>query len=134
MTPENVLEETKKQVMKILKSPGCRKTPVFVKNLETAVEISQAFTREKYCKHIAPSILTHGSLRRICPIFMLSNVTGEGLDLVRITLLHIFCMTDQPYHVDQFRTFLNLCPSSEGDQEKYPIDQPLEVMQFDSRS
>ncbi|KAG8898937.1 hypothetical protein FRC00_002125, partial [Tulasnella sp. 408] len=29
MTPENVLAETKKQVQKILRSPGCRKTPVF---------------------------------------------------------------------------------------------------------
>ncbi|KAG8862481.1 hypothetical protein FRB96_001552 [Tulasnella sp. 330] len=90
MTPPNVLEETKKQVMKILRSPGCRKTPVFVKNLETAIEISQTFTKD----------------RSVCPVFMLSNVTGEGLEL--------------------FRTLLNLVPSSEGDQEKYPVDQPLE--------
>ncbi|KAF8577306.1 P-loop containing nucleoside triphosphate hydrolase protein [Ramaria rubella] len=89
MTPPNILAETVKQVVKILKSPGCRKTPVFVKTPETAVELSQVFAKE-----------------RLCPIFQLSNTTGEGLDFVR--------------------TFLNLLPSSEGDDEKFVADQPLE--------
>jgi len=89
MTPANVLQETIKQVTKILKSPGCRKTPVFVKSAEVAVEVSQAFVTE-----------------RLCPIFQISNVTGEGLDLLR--------------------SFLNLLPSSEGDQSKFASDQPLE--------
>ncbi|TFK44701.1 P-loop containing nucleoside triphosphate hydrolase protein [Crucibulum laeve] len=89
MTPPNVLAETIKQVVKILKSPGCRKSPVFVKSIEIAVEISTSFGAE-----------------RICPIFQVSNVTGEGLDFVR--------------------TFLNLLPSSEGDSEKFSLDQPLE--------
>ncbi|EJD03134.1 GTP-binding protein 1 [Fomitiporia mediterranea MF3/22] len=69
MTPPNVLAETVKQVTKILKSPGCRKTPVFVQSLETAVEISQVFAKQ-----------------RLCPIFQVSNVTGAGLDLVRTFL------------------------------------------------
>lgn len=89
MTPAPKLEETIKQVTKILKSPGCRKTPVFVKSAETAVELSQVFAKE-----------------RLCPIFQLSNVTGEGLD--------------------HLRTFLNLLPSSEGDKEKFESDQPFE--------
>ncbi|KAH8107926.1 P-loop containing nucleoside triphosphate hydrolase protein [Cristinia sonorae] len=89
MTPANVLAETIKQVTKILKSPGCRKTPVFVKSMEIAVEISQTFAKQ-----------------RLCPIIQLSNVTGEGLDYVR--------------------TFLNLLPASEGDTEKFMVDQPLE--------
>ncbi|KAJ7703190.1 GTP-binding protein 1 [Mycena rosella] len=89
MTPPNVLAETIKQVVKILKSPGCRKTPVFVKSVETAVEISTAFGKD-----------------RLCPVFLVSNVTGEGLDFVR--------------------TFLNLLPSSEADQEKFAVNQPLE--------
>lgn len=89
MTPPNVLAETIKQVVKILKSPGCRKTPVFVKSVETAVEIATSFGSDK-----------------ICPIFQLSNVTGQGLDYVR--------------------TFLNLLPSSEGDKDKFAVDQPLE--------
>ncbi|KAF9501481.1 GTP-binding protein 1 [Pleurotus eryngii] len=89
MTPANVLAETQKQVVKILKSPGCRKVPVFVKSTEVAVELAQCFGREK-----------------LCPIFQLSNVTGEGLD--------------------HFRTFLNLLPSSEADEDKFAINHPLE--------
>ncbi|KAL5528302.1 hypothetical protein ACEPAF_7438 [Sanghuangporus sanghuang] len=69
MTPPNVLAETIKQVTKILKSPGCRKTPVFVQSLEVAVEVSQVFATE-----------------RLCPIFQVSNVTGHGLELVRTFL------------------------------------------------
>jgi hypothetical protein len=64
MTPPNILAETVKQVVKILKSPGCRcvhikklqydglivnfrKTPVFVKSIEIAVEIASSFGTEK---------------------------------------------------------------------------------------
>ncbi|EKM80959.1 hypothetical protein AGABI1DRAFT_71614 [Agaricus bisporus var. burnettii JB137-S8] len=90
MTPAPKLEETLKQVTKILQSPGCRKTPVFVKNIETSVELATSFGPEK-----------------ICPIFQISNVTGEGFD--------------------HLRTFLNLLPSSEHDVTKFAIDQPLEI-------
>ncbi|KIK67426.1 hypothetical protein GYMLUDRAFT_37548 [Collybiopsis luxurians FD-317 M1] len=89
MTPANVQAETIKQVVKILRSPGCRKVPVFVKSNEVAVEIATNFGKEK-----------------LCPIFQVSNVTGEGLDYLR--------------------TFLNLLPSSEGDTDKFAVDQPLE--------
>ncbi|KAF9268874.1 P-loop containing nucleoside triphosphate hydrolase protein [Marasmius fiardii PR-910] len=89
MTPANVMAETIKQVVKILKSPGCRKTPVFVKSSETAVEVATTFGKN-----------------RLCPIFQVSNVTGEGLD--------------------HLRTFLNLLPSSEADTDKFAVDQPLE--------
>jgi hypothetical protein len=64
MTPQNVQAETAKQVVKILKSPGCRsvlqgvnlrldlnhfdrKTPVFVKSTEQAVELALAFGKER---------------------------------------------------------------------------------------
>ncbi|KZT08320.1 P-loop containing nucleoside triphosphate hydrolase protein [Laetiporus sulphureus 93-53] len=89
MTPPNVLSKTIEQVTKIMRSPGCRKTPVFVKSAEVAVELSQVFAKE-----------------RLCPTFLLSNVTGEGLDYLRM--------------------FLNLLPASESDSEKFAADQPLE--------
>ncbi|KAI6032901.1 P-loop containing nucleoside triphosphate hydrolase protein [Pisolithus orientalis] len=89
MTPPNVLSETLKQVTKVLKSPGCRKTPVLVKSTEIVIELAQVFAQNK-----------------ICPIFKLSNVTGEGLDYLR--------------------TFLNLLPPSEHDSEAFAVDQPLE--------
>ncbi|KAH9858681.1 P-loop containing nucleoside triphosphate hydrolase protein [Lenzites betulinus] len=69
MTPANVLAKTVEQVSKILRSPGCRKTPVFVKSMECAAAVSQAFGKE-----------------RLAPVFQLSNVTGEGLDFLRTFL------------------------------------------------
>ncbi|KIJ67931.1 hypothetical protein HYDPIDRAFT_148051 [Hydnomerulius pinastri MD-312] len=89
MTPPNIIAETTKQVVKILKSPGCRKTPVFVNSAEIAVELSQTYAQQK-----------------LCPIFRISNVTGDGLDYLR--------------------TFLNLLPPSDGDHEMFANDQPLE--------
>ncbi|KAH9892611.1 P-loop containing nucleoside triphosphate hydrolase protein [Cubamyces lactineus] len=87
MTPPNILEKTVEQVSKILRSPGCRKTPVFVKSMETAVAVAQAFGKE-----------------RLAPVFQTSNVTGEGLDFLR-TFLNLLpasesdtekFITDQP--------------------------------------
>ncbi|KZT70965.1 GTP-binding protein 1, partial [Daedalea quercina L-15889] len=69
MTPPNVLAKTIEQVTKIMQSPGCRKTTVFVQSTETAVELSQVFAAE-----------------RLCPVFQLSNVTGAGLDHLRTFL------------------------------------------------
>ncbi|KZS98433.1 P-loop containing nucleoside triphosphate hydrolase protein [Sistotremastrum niveocremeum HHB9708] len=89
MTPPNILAETVEQVTKILKSLGCRKQPVFVKSMEQAVELPEVFAQEK-----------------LCPVFQVSNVTGEGLDYIRM--------------------FLNLLPPSDGDQDKFSKDNPLE--------
>ena len=66
MTPPNKLEETLSQVVKILRSRGCRrvlhwihlrrfyltfpssrKNPVFVKSIEAAIEVSQVYAKEK---------------------------------------------------------------------------------------
>lgn len=66
MTPPHILEATIKQLTKILRSPGCRKTPVFVEDMGQVVD----------------SALRIGT-ERICPIFQVSNVTGKNLDLLR---------------------------------------------------
>ncbi|KAI9223318.1 hypothetical protein BC828DRAFT_403261 [Blastocladiella britannica] len=66
MCPANVLEATLKQLLKILKSPGCRKIPMFVRDMEDAVRVCSAFVSD-----------------RICPIFLVSNVTGMGLPVLR---------------------------------------------------
>ncbi|KAM0752372.1 translation protein [Meredithblackwellia eburnea MCA 4105] len=86
MTPPNILEQTVKQLAKVLRSPGCRKQPVFVKDMGMACELASSFVTSK-----------------ACPIFLCSNVTGEGLDLLRM--------------------FLNVVPPSSGG--KYPVDEPL---------
>jgi len=67
--PPNILEQTTTQITRILKSPGARKIPIFIKNREDCVNTATQFISQ-----------------RICPIFQVSNVTGENLDLVRAFL------------------------------------------------
>ncbi|KAK2627356.1 hypothetical protein QTJ16_003322 [Diplocarpon rosae] len=64
--PPQILEQTIQQITKILKSPAARKIPIFIKNRED-------------CINTATQFVSH----RICPVFQVSNVTGESLDLVR---------------------------------------------------
>ncbi|KAK3822189.1 MAG: P-loop containing nucleoside triphosphate hydrolase protein [Linnemannia elongata] len=93
MCPPNVLENTVKQLTKILKSAGCRKIPMFVKSHEDVVVTAGNFVSD-----------------RICPIFQVSNVTGEGLDLLK--------------------NFLNVLPIS----QKYNRDDPVEYQITDTFS
>jgi GTPase len=67
--PPNILKETISQVNKIMKSPGARKMPTFITNREECVNTATQFVS-----------------KRICPVFQVSNVTGENLDLVRLFL------------------------------------------------
>ncbi|KAI1849771.1 hypothetical protein JX266_004720 [Neoarthrinium moseri] len=73
--PPNILEQTIQQITKILKSPGARKIPIFIRDREECINTATQFVSQ-----------------RICPIFQVSNVTGENLDLVR-TFLNIL-----PHH------------------------------------
>ncbi|KAJ3363816.1 Short integuments 2, mitochondrial [Allomyces javanicus] len=66
MCPPQVLEQTLKQLLKILKSPGCRKIPMFVRTSEDVVRVAASFVSE-----------------RICPIFLVSNVDATGLPYLR---------------------------------------------------
>jgi len=66
MCPPNVLADTMKLLVKILKSPGCRKIPLLVQNQDDVIVSSTNFTSE-----------------RICPIFQISNVTGENMELLK---------------------------------------------------
>ncbi|KAF3483439.1 uncharacterized protein GIQ15_02763 [Arthroderma uncinatum] len=67
--PPQILQQTIKQLTGILKSPGAHKIPIFIKSREDTVNTATQFVNH-----------------RICPIFQVSNVTGECLDLVRIFL------------------------------------------------
>jgi len=69
MCPANVLQETLKLLVKILKSPGCRKVPVMVKSADDVVISATNFVSE-----------------RLCPIFQVSNVTGQNLDFLKMFL------------------------------------------------
>lgn len=67
--PEHILEQTITQLSRILRSQGARKIPIFIKSREETVNTATQFVNQ-----------------RICPIFQVSNVTGESLDLVRLFL------------------------------------------------
>ncbi|XP_075220086.1 GTP-binding protein 1 isoform X1 [Lycorma delicatula] len=69
MCPPNVLQDTLKLLMRILKSHGCRKVPVMVKTKDDVVISATNFVSE-----------------RLCPIFQVSNVNGENLDLLKMFL------------------------------------------------
>ncbi|KAF2236174.1 putative GTP binding protein [Viridothelium virens] len=73
--PPQILQDTINTLTKILKSPGARKIPIFINNREECIETATQFVS-----------------RRICPVFQVSNVTGQSLDLVR-TFLNIL-----PHH------------------------------------
>ncbi|XP_045474523.1 GTP-binding protein 1 [Harmonia axyridis] len=69
MCPPNILQENLRTLVKILKSPGCRKVPVMVKSLDDVVLSATNFVSE-----------------RLCPIFQVSNVSGENLQLLKTFL------------------------------------------------
>uniref|UniRef100_A0A671SCY9 GTP-binding protein 1 n=1 Tax=Sinocyclocheilus anshuiensis TaxID=1608454 RepID=A0A671SCY9_9TELE len=69
MCPANILQETLKLLQRLLKSPGCRKIPVLVQNKDYVIVTASNFSSE-----------------RMCPIFQISNVTGENMDLLKMFL------------------------------------------------
>lgn len=73
--PPHILQQTVSQLTKILKSPGARKIPIFIKSKQEVINTATQFVSD-----------------RVCPIFQVSNVTGEGLDFVK-TFLNIL-----PFH------------------------------------
>jgi len=64
--PPQILEQTITQITRLLKIPEVRKIPIFIKNHEDCINTATQFVSQ-----------------RICPIFQISNVTGQNLDLVR---------------------------------------------------
>jgi len=66
MCPENVMKDTLVQLKRMLKSPGCRKVPVVVRNMDDVVVCARNIASQ-----------------RIAPIFCVSSVTGESLALLR---------------------------------------------------
>ncbi|XP_030766641.1 GTP-binding protein 1 isoform X2 [Sitophilus oryzae] len=82
MCPVNVLQDNLKMLVRILKSPGCRKVPVMIKSADDVVMSATNFVSE-----------------RLCPIFQVSNVTGENLDLLK-TFFNLLT-TKMEYHENE---------------------------------
>ena len=68
-TPPNVLENTMKVLLKILKSSGCRKSPLVIQTQEDVLLAASNFSASK-----------------LCPIFPVSCVTGQNLELLKTFL------------------------------------------------
>lgn len=83
MCPQNVLEATVTQLSKILKSSGCRKIPMFINNMADVIVSQGSFVSE-----------------RVCPIFQVSNVTGDGLDLLRMFINLLSTSSLSKYNVE----------------------------------
>uniref|UniRef100_A0A3P8TXU7 GTP binding protein 2b n=1 Tax=Amphiprion percula TaxID=161767 RepID=A0A3P8TXU7_AMPPE len=89
------VERTVRQLERVLKQPGCNKVPMVVSNPDDAVTAAQQFTQSA-C---------------ITPIFTLSSVSGESLDLLKV--------------------FLNILPPLSNSKEQEELMQQLTEFQVD---
>lgn len=85
--PEHILDQTVEEVSRILKMPGSNKIPIIIRNIDDVVVSAKNLVSDK-----------------IAPIFLVSNVAGTNMDLLR--------------------KFLNLLPANQKWEEFY--DQPIE--------
>lgn len=69
MCPPNILQDNLKLLCKVLRSQGCRKVPVMVRTPDDVVLTATNFVSQ-----------------RLCPIFQVSNVTGDNLQLLTMFL------------------------------------------------
>ena len=69
LAPEGVRSATLAHINKILKSPTCKKMPLMIRSIEDIV-------------HLIKTGLF--AANQICPIFEVSNVTGQGIDFLRL--------------------------------------------------
>ncbi|KAJ1947374.1 hypothetical protein GGF37_000445 [Kickxella alabastrina] len=76
MCPPNVLDATLKELTRVLRSSGCRKIPIAVKDRASVVMAASKCINQ-----------------RVCPVFQISNVTGEGVDCLQtfLNILPINC-------------------------------------------
>ncbi|KAM6207727.1 GTP-binding protein 2 [Sarcoramphus papa] len=89
------VERTVKQLERILKQPGCNKLPLLVNSDDDAVTAAQQFAQSP----------------NITPIFTLSSVSGENLDLLKV--------------------FLNILPPLTNSKEQEELMQQLTEFQVD---
>lgn len=92
---KSAVERTVRQLERILKQPGCNKVPMLVASTDDAVTAAQKFAQ-------SPSIT---------PIFTLSSVTGESLDLLKV--------------------FFNILPPLSNSKEQEELMQQLTEFQID---
>ncbi|XP_058518477.1 GTP-binding protein 2 isoform X2 [Ochotona princeps] len=92
---KTTVERTVRQLERVLKQPGCHKVPMLVTSEDDAVTAAQQFAQSP----------------NITPIFTLSSVSGEGLDLLKV--------------------FLNILPPLTNSKEQEELMQQLTEFQVD---
>ncbi|XP_074502149.1 GTP-binding protein 2 [Sebastes fasciatus] len=89
------VERTVRQLERVLKQPGCNKVPIVVSSTDDAVTAAQQFAQSP----------------NITPIFTLSSVSGESLDLLKV--------------------FFNILPPLSNSKEQEELMQQLTEFQVD---
>ncbi|XP_061645624.1 GTP-binding protein 2 [Phyllopteryx taeniolatus] len=89
------VERTVRQLERVLKQPGCNKVPMLVANTDDAVAAAQQFAQSP----------------NITPVFTVSSVSGENLDLLKV--------------------FFNIIPPLSNSKEQEELMQQLTEFQVD---
>ncbi|TRY96978.1 hypothetical protein DNTS_001417 [Danionella cerebrum] len=92
---KSTVEKTVRQLERVLKQPGCNKVPMLVANPDDAVTAAQQFAQSA----------------SVTPIFTLSSVSGENLDLLKV--------------------FFNILPPLSNSKEQEELMQQLTEFQVD---
>lgn len=124
MCPANILQDNLKMLVRILKSPGCRKVPVMVKTNDDVVISATNFVSERYLITKIQRIICNNLTVyfRLCPIFQVSNVTGENLNLLK-TFLNLLT-TRMEFHENEPAEF------QIDDTYSVPVSQLISNPQF----
>ncbi len=107
------VERTLAHLEELLKSPGCCKIPLRVNNDSDACTAAQKFTTNELVSLARELLLpvTLSSPYSIAPIFLVSSVTGQNLDLLQ--------------------QFLNLVPPLHTHREREELEQQLTEFHVD---
>jgi len=99
IAPDNVFEENMQFLTKMLKSKAVDRAPLIVKSVDDVVSASQ-----------------ESRLDKTCPIFSVSNVTGDGLSMLRLYLKKV-----------PSRTFLSGLFKAASEPVEFHIDNVFNV-------
>ncbi|XP_025103681.1 GTP-binding protein 2-like isoform X1 [Pomacea canaliculata] len=86
LCPKIGLQRLLKQLETILKSPGCRKIPARISNEDDAISVASSLDTNR-CQTVVKTVNLALPFR-ITPIFTVSCVTGQNLDLI-LKFLHV---------------------------------------------
>ena len=75
LSPDNIYQDTINTLTKIMKGSACNLRAMVVKDLQTLEKVAENM-----------------STKTICPIFPVSNVSGQGIDLLKLFLSKLPCI------------------------------------------